>query len=344
MKKKFLIIFFAIVLVLNITGCGKKKENKTNEENDENNNQSYNEKLTDGDKISIFDVNSNDRPLAIVVNNTPIAVQVQEGLNKAYIVYEIPTEGGTSRLMGIFKDVPDLKVGTIRSARHNFADFAFESDAILVAYGWSIYAEAELKNNGIINNINGIVEGPFWRENPLDLPYEHTAYTSIAQLKDYARDKGYSLESDNSLLLKYSVEEVNLDNMEGVIPANVVTLPYGNINTKFVYDQNSKMYTKIVNDVTITDFATSETFTTKNIIVEKINYGIKENHYYLDLYDVGSGDGYYITNGHAVPIKWSKETRQSKTKYTYLDGNEIDVNDGRTYIEVQLNDYPTYIE
>ena len=42
--------------------------------------------------IDIIDVNSKTRPFAVSVNNTPVAVQVQTGLNKAYIVYELPTE------------------------------------------------------------------------------------------------------------------------------------------------------------------------------------------------------------------------------------------------------------
>ena len=35
-----------------------------------------------------------------------------------------------------------------------------------------------------------------------------------------------------------------------------------------------------------------------------------------------------------VPIQWSKSDRYSKTVYTYADGTEINVSDGRTYIEV----------
>ena len=66
-----------------------------------------------------------------------MAVKVQEGLNKAYIVYEIPTEFHTSRLLAVFKDVDDLNIGTLRSCRHNFIDYANENDAILVCFGWS---------------------------------------------------------------------------------------------------------------------------------------------------------------------------------------------------------------
>lgn len=53
--------------------------------------------------IDIIDVNSKTRPFAVSVNNTPVAVQVQTGLNKAYIVYELPTESYTCRLLALFK-------------------------------------------------------------------------------------------------------------------------------------------------------------------------------------------------------------------------------------------------
>ena len=79
-----------------------------------------------------------------------------------------------------------------------------------------------------------------------------------------------------------------------------------------------------------------------------------DDNYYWDLSTIGSGEGYYITNGHAVPITWSKSSRSSKTKYTYkagtvingknVGGQEISVSDGRTYIEVQTTEQKLTIE
>ena len=51
--------------------------------------------------------------------------------------------------------------------------------------------------------------------------------------------------------------------------------------------------------------------------------------------DVGSGEGYYITNGYARPITWEKSSRQAKTVYKYKDGEEVIVNDDNTFIQVQ---------
>ena len=52
------------------------------------------------------------------------------------------------------------------------------------------------------------------------------------------------------------------------------------------------------------------------------------------MYNVDNLKGYYITNGKAISITCEKSTRSSKTVYKDLDGNEIDVNDGNTFIQI----------
>ena len=287
-------------------------------------------------EYKIFDTTSNNRPYAIVVNNTPVAVKVQEGLNKAYIVYEIPTEGYTSRLLAVYKDVKELTVGTIRSCRHNFMDFAHEHDAIIVCFGWSIFARKELLEgfNDFLNGNESQWASAFWRSNPEKLATEHTAYTSLEKLNSYTKSNKYRLTSDKSLLLNYSAEEVNLDSIAGSKTANTVTLPYGSVTTKFTYDPKTKMYTRIVNGTVAKDHKTKEPFTTRNIIIVKAAHTLKSGNYYWDLKIMGKGKGYYVTNGKYIPITWQKDSRTSKSKYFYPDGTEIKVNDGRTYIEV----------
>lgn len=355
-KKVILIAFFIVLLLGGVTAYTIlvdpfnwfKKDIPTSQTT-ENIVEPYTKNdIAEEKTIKVVDLNSKTRPYALVVNNTPVAVKVQTGLNKAYLVYEIPTEGNTSRLMALYKDVDDFTVGTIRSSRHNFIDYALESDAIFVHFGWSHYSETDQKK-GSIDYINGLFDEPFWRENPEHLASEHTAYTSTGKIKEYISTKGYKAEAssaEDTILLKYNVDGVDLSAKEGAIIANKVTIPYDtqqNITT-FIYDEESKMYTRQEQGNDCIDYKTKEKVTTKNIIVEKIGYSVCSDNYYWDLKTVGSGDGYYITNGYAVPIKWSKSSRSSKTVYTYLDGTEIEMNDGRTYIEVQPTSRHTTIE
>ncbi len=350
MQKKNIIIITIIIIGIIIAGAFFKikfaKKSTTIGTTSVSNENKLVVDTKENNKVKIVDENSKTRPYAIVVNNTPVAVKVQTGLNKAYLVYEIPTEGNTSRLMALYKDIDeDFTIGTIRSSRHDFIDYALESNAIFVHYGWSHYAEDDQKT-GVIDYINGLFGGPFWRDNPEKLASEHTAYTSINKLKKEIESKGFKTTGDNTLLLNYSVDNISLSEKENSIEANKVVIPYGSTKntTTFVYNQNTKMYDRQENGNNCIDHKTKEQVSTKNIIVQKINYKVCDDNYYWNLQTVGSGKGYYITNGQAVPITWSKKDRSSQTKYYYEDGTEIEVNDGRTYIELQTNSQKTTIQ
>ena len=54
-----------------------------------------------------------------------------------------------------------------------------------------------------------------------------------------------------------------------------------------------------------------------------------------NLHNIGTFDGYYITNGKAIKIKCKKDSRRSKTIYTNAStGEVIEVNDGNTWINI----------
>ena len=42
-----------------------------------------------------------------------------------------------------------------------------------------------------------------------------------------------------------------------------------------------------------------------------------------------------MTEGYAIPITWQKDSRSSKTVYKLENGDDLKVNDGNTYIEIQ---------
>lgn len=289
-------------------------------------------------EIKIVDVNSNSRPIAVMINNHPSARKVHTGLQEAYVVYEIIVEGGYTRYMALYKDgLPD-KLGSIRSSRHYFLDYALENDAIYVHWGWSPQAQTDISKLKI-NNINGLsYEGIYFYREDYDIDYEHRGFTTSKMISDAVTKLKYRDTTDKDLLLSYSVDEVDLSKKEGSKVANKVTINYSNsTETGYVYDEENKVYLRYVNDVEHKDYATKEQYTVKNIITYQVS-----NHTLSgdvkgrqDIDNVGSGTGYYISNGYAVPIKWSKKSRNAQTVYTYEDGTEINVNDGNTYIQIQ---------
>ena len=80
---------------------------------------------------------------------------------------------------------------------------------------------------------------------------------------------------------------------------------------------------------------TKKQYIFKNIIIAKMGWKKTASNYYLDIKDVGSGSGYYITNGKAIEITWSKKDRKSRMIYKDKNGNEIKLNDGNTFIQIQ---------
>ena len=139
------------------------------------------------------------------------------------------------------------------------------------------------------------------------------------------------------MLLNYSVDEINLESKNDSIVANNVSIQYSYYHTtSYEYDSVNKVYKRSMSGVANTDLVTGEQYTVKNIITYQVEDVAHESIDKLrNLKNIGSGTGYYITNGYAVPITWEKSSRSGQTIYKYQDGNEIDVNDGNTFIQIQ---------
>ena len=142
-------------------------------------------------------------------------------------------------------------------------------------------------------------------------------------------------------LLTYSVDELDLSKYQ-TIDANKVSVKYSNYRTsKYEYDDVNKTYLRYMNSKKNTDLVTGNPYTVKNIIVYGVKYSSYTSHNYSGyqkINNIGTGEGYYITNGKALPIIWNKSSESSKTIYKIKEtGEELIVNDGNTYIQI----YPT---
>ena len=296
------------------------------------------EKITKPEKkLQILDLDSDERPYAVMIDNN-VGYTAHAGLQDAYLTYEIIVEGGLTRIMAIFKDKDTSLIGPVRSARHYFLDYALENDAIYGHYGWSEFAKNDIDLLGV-DNLNGITnaQSAYWRDRSVAAP--HNVFTSIENLKEAAESKGYRLTSNNFENFDYSVDAITLDQKEGAMPANNISIRYSYYHTTgYTYDTNRGVYLRSMDNQAHVDKVTQEQYYTKNIIIQKMGNHSIDNYGRQDIDDVSSGDGYYITNGYAVPIKWEKSGRSAKTKYTYLDGTTIQLNDGNTYVQIQPTD------
>lgn len=345
----FLIIIVAMLGYIYSTYLSKEKPLKKNLKDPETKEEK---------KLTIVDEDSNQRPIAVMIDNN-IGQGRHAGLQESYINYEIIVEGGLTRIMALFKDKEVSLIGPVRSSRHYFLDYALESDTIYTHYGWSTYAQNDIKTLGV-NNINGLYDdAPFWRDNSIAAP--HNVFTSTDKIYAYASQKKYNTTTNSWKLLNYTTDEVKLEEAistttqvnpetgekekvpitrEGLLTANTVVIPYSYYqNRSYTYDAERKVYLRYMNNNPHIDKTTGQQLYYKNIIIEQVTNSQLDREGRQDLNTTGNGTGYYLTNGYAVPIYWTKSARSAKTIYTYSDGSKVKINDGNTFIQIMPTNF-----
>ena len=334
--KKSTILIIILLLIIAVAGgiLAFQIFSNKNEETSTTDNVQANEPETAPEPVKQVEIyKGNERPIAVMIDNHNLAWP-QAGLNKAYMVYEAIVEGGETRLMALFKGQDIAAIGPVRSSRHYFLDYAMENDAIYVHYGWSPQAQSDISKFGI-NNINGITESSdiFWRSKEKSSP--HNAVTSIEKILKSANAKKYRTTSTKESVLNYVADEFEL---ESETFANKVIIPHSDLQkVSYEYDAQNKVYKRYARNKAQTDWTTGAPITTKNIIITLCdNYTLtdKENKGRQGLKNIGTFNGYYITNGKYIKIKCIKNDRNSQTIYQDLEGNEINVNDGNTFVHI----------
>ena len=327
--KKILAFVLALSTIV-MLGCQRKellkdvkKENPVISEPKEEVNEFY-EKMQ-----------SDERPIALMIDNDVKASRPQLGLESAYMIYEIIIEGGATRFMALFKEHDLEKVGPVRSARHYFLDYALEHDAVYCHAGWSPQASRDITNLKV-NNINGVmgVDGRcFWRDNTYDKSW-HNLYTGLDKLYDMASStKGYRTKTD----VNHSEYYKNDTDLKSENIAEKIDIPYSYFySVAYEYDKENKVYKRYV-DGSLHMSQTGEYLTAKNIIIYKVrNYNLNdgEEKGRQNIENIGSGTGFYVTNGKFVNVNWSKPSRDAKTVYTLEDGSPLVLNPGNTYVQI----------
>ena len=334
--KKILYILIPLVVIAIIAICAIKFSSGGKVEGPEESDNPPEVVEVPEEKVKIIDVDSKTRPYAVMINCHGAALP-QSGLQDAYIVYELMVEYGITRMFALYKDVSFDKVGSIRSVRSHYLPYLFENDAILVHAGGQAEAINRISSEGI-SHVD--VDGQYGvRDTELrkTRAYEHTLFTNSNLLAKGVENMGIRKTTDKKNLLNYSAKPVDLSKYQ-TVPASNISIRYSDYRTSnYSYDTDNKVYLRSMNGTKNVDLVTGKQYQVKNIIV----YGAKYTTYYLrgtgyqKIEDITSGEGYYITDGVALPITWSKADEKSQTVYKVKEtGEEIVVNDGNTYIQI----------
>ena len=285
------------------------------------------------------------RPIAVMVDNE-ITAQPHFGLNNADIIFEMVNStknDRVTRLMAVVKDWKDTKqLGNVRSARTTNCILAAEFNAVLCHDGgpYPIPEFSDFMNSAEVDHLSGVfsrIDNGKAREfteyvTSSDLASYITNSSSISEKYNqyYTEDHFQFVESDP---MSYNNYAFNFDAL------SKITLPFYHNKSELKYNSSTGKYDYYVYGSAHLDGATGEQLSFDNVIVlcaDIHDYGEGYLRYYLE---GKTNVGYYLNNGKAVTLIWSKgEKLTDNIKLLDADGNEIVIQAGKTYIGIVPSD------
>ncbi|HNR65599.1 MAG TPA: DUF3048 domain-containing protein [Atribacterota bacterium] len=79
-----------------------------------------------------------NRPIAVMIGNSPKERKVQRGIGEADIIYEIEVEYPFTRLMALYFEDNNITIGPVRSSRYYFSRISIEWSSFFVHCGGQI--------------------------------------------------------------------------------------------------------------------------------------------------------------------------------------------------------------
>lgn len=282
------------------------------------------------------------RPVAVMVNNLKDALP-QYGIEQADIIYEIPVEGGITRLMAVYADytsVPDIC--SVRSCRYYYPLICLGMDAVYCHWGADQTIALDTLNRTGIDRLDGAAESDiFLRDEERAKTYasEHTGYLKGSELAAKIEQKGFrtDIRAENAGSC-FNFVSGGEKAVPSEITANTVTVNFSRqYFSTFTYDAATGQYFKQHSGAPHIDGKTGAQLAFENVFVLQTDIHTRECGYLMDVALTG-GTGYYASNGGAQSITWVKNGENAPISVYAADGTELSVNIGESYIAIIGNE------
>lgn len=282
------------------------------------------------------------RPVAVMVNNVDAALP-QYGISAADLIFELPVEYDLTRLMAVYGDYTQIpEVCSIRSCRYYYPILAVGFDAIYVNWGMNESVARPTVNSMDIDQYDGDEYGLgdcFGRDKARyesGYAWEHTGvfhgpnFPSVLE-----KDKVRTDLKEDKTGTAFNFVEMDKNAAPNGEDAQKVRVDFGANYSVFTYDEENHEYLKSFKDSPHMDGISKEQLKFENVIVLETEikpYPGDEVIKYVDWEGGKNAKGYYISEGKMVPITWSKAGMYDPLKFFDANGNELQLNRGKSYI------------
>lgn len=280
---------------------------------------------------------SKQRPIGIMINNINKSLP-QEGIIYGDVIYECLAEGGITRLFMLVQDYASLpKVGSVRSTRDYYLDFAQNHNALFFHAGGSEKAYEEIDERNI-DNFDGVrmnIPNTFYRDpwRVENMAYEHTLViegTGIVNAIKY-RKANTQLAQNFKSPFNFANDKTALEGND----ATCVYIPFSLSHSPYMkYNPATQTYKRWQFDDPHEDKDGNQLEFTNILVLFCHHTGALDSAGRIEVTTTGNGDGYYVYGGKYIPIKYSKATEDSPVVLTNTDGSPLVINKGKTYIAV----------
>ncbi len=286
---------------------------------------------------------NNTRPIAVMIPNTKTAAQY--GISRADVLYECNVEGSITRLMALFQDWSDFdRLGNVRSCRDYYVYWSFEWDAFYIHYGGPFYIN-EVINRADTQDIDGLSSSNFWRAKDTGSSTDN-AYVDTDGIMADINKLGYSLNYRNGYadeqhyIFASNGSPNTLEQYGNAITADKIDMSptYPVTKCYFIYNPDTGLYDRYQSlsgssDGPHIDKANGEQLSFKNILIQNTYFEVRDQKGYLAFQCVDSTrDGWFFTNGKGIHVTWKKPSDYAATRYYDDNGNEIELNTGKTMV------------
>ena len=286
-------------------------------------------------------------PIAVMVDNEKTALP-HYGTSEADVVYELMNSTQNdriTRLMCLVKDWGEIEqLGSIRSTRPTNIMLAAEWNAVLCHDGGPYYNDQYFSQpwaahfSGTFSRINNgkskefteyIVSG--------DLESNFSDYSGTAGYETTYNE--YANEGEHFNFVSYG-DQVNLDEKYSrYYTANKVSLPFWHNSSTLTYNQETGLYEYSEYGEPHEDAEDGEVLSFKNVILQNCDFVQLDENGYLIYNCIDSGKyAWYLTNGIAKDVTWVKTSETDVTRYYDENGEELEINTGKTYIALVPSD------
>lgn len=273
---------------------------------------------------------------AVMIDNFPES-KPAAGLSRALLVWEAPVEAGLTRLLAVYSLSAELaRIGSVRSARPYFLDWAKELNALYLHCGGSDEALKQIKGKDIFD-LNEFYRGwYFWRDRARARP--HNVYTS----SDLAR-AAFEAESGRQGFAPLDLASwvYRPENSEAKIYGRFgkgLLIDFGPMKVEWKYNWEKKAYERYEDGVLQKD-ESGAVITVKNAALQITSIEILDEVGRRRIKTIGSGKAVVLTYGLAIEGVWQKKDAGSRTRFFGPDTKEIAFDPGATWIEVIGNTY-----